>query len=234
MRYSYSINKMVSLAVCCLALFLAGCAVTPTPSRVEPQYRPAWPDVPKPVAASPGSLFQASHSFSLFGDRRASQVGDVITIALQEQTRSSKSAETSFKKATDSEILNPTVFGSLIRGAAATNGLFNSAESKTEFSGAGASDQSNSLSGTITAVVAKVLPNGLLLVQGEKWLQLNRGEEYVRVSGLVRAEDISADNSISSQRLADARIAYSGTGSLAQANEAGWLTRFFTGTLNPF
>ena len=83
-------------------------------------------------------------------------------------------------------------------------------------------------------VVARVLPNGLLLVQGEKWFRLNRGEEYVRISGLVRPEDVSADNSISSQRLADARIAYSGTGELAQSNQAGWLTGFFLGTVNPF
>ena len=215
-------------------LILSGCAVSPTPTRAEPEYRPTWPVAAQPVPASPGSLFLSQQNLSLFDDRRARQVGDVITIMLQEQTRSSKSAETTFSKETDSEILNPTVFGSLVRGAGATNGIFNGMDSKTEFSGAGASDQSNSLSGTITAVVAKVLPNGLLLVQGEKWLQLNRGEEYVRVSGLVRAEDIGADNAISSQRLADARIAYSGSGSLAQSNEAGWLTRFFVGTLNPF
>ena len=112
--------------------------------------------------------------------------------------------------------------------------ILNSLESATEFSGGGDSDQSNSLSGTITAVVAKVLPNGLLLVQGEKWFQLNRGEEYVRVSGLIRPEDVSGDNTVSSLRLADARIAYSGTGELAQANTAGWLTRFFLGTVFPF
>ena len=76
----------------------------------------------------------------------------------------------------------------------------------------------NSLNGTISAVIAAVLPNGLLKVQGEKWFQLNRGEEYVRVSGLLRAADISPDNSVSSQRMADARIAYSGTGEIAQAN----------------
>ena len=215
-------------------LLLAGCVVTTAPTRTEPEYRPVWPQMVQNQPASPGSLFQSTHNLTLFDDRRAGQVGDVITIMLQEQTRSSKSAETSFKKESSSEILNPNVFGSVVRGVAATNGIFNSAESGTEFSGEGASDQSNSLSGTITAVVAKVLPNGLLLVQGEKWLQLNRGEEYVRVSGLVRAEDIGSDNSVSSQRLADARIAYSGTGALAQANEAGWLTRFFTGSINPF
>ena len=71
-------------------------------------------------------------------------------------------------------------------------------------------------------------------IQGEKWLNLNRGEEYVRVSGLARPEDIDGDNVVSSLRLADARIAYSGTGELADTNRAGWLTRFFLGPLMPF
>ena len=207
--------------------------VTPSPSRAEPIYKPVWPQIDPPRANSAGSLYLASHSLSLFGDRRANQVGDVITITLNENTRSSKSAETSFKKATTNELLNPKVFGSLIQGTGANN-IFNSTNSTHEFSGEGESDQSNSLSGTITAVVSKVLPNGLLLVQGEKWFQLNTGEEYVRVSGLVRAEDISATNSVSSLRLADARIAYSGTGTIAEANKAGWLTKFFASTLNPF
>ena len=149
------------------------------------------------------------------------------------RTRSSKSAETSVKKGTKNEILNPKILGNIMGGSDPTD-IFNELESSTEFGGEGESDQSNSLSGTLTAAVAKVMPNGLLLVQGEKWFQLNRGEEYVRVSGLVRPEDISGDNTVSSQRLADARIAYSGTGELAQANEAGWLTRFFLGTVFPF
>ncbi len=223
--------KQIILVV--LLVVATGCAVSPTPSRPEPVYTPVWPEMTQPTPASAGSLYQVSHNLSLFGDRRAGRVGDVITITLEEQTRSSKSAETSIRKETSNELLNPKVFGSVIRGSGGDN-IFNSLESGTEFTGEGESDQSNSLTGTITAVVAKVLPNGLLLVQGEKWFQLNRGEEYVRISGLVRAEDINSDNSVSSQRLADARIAYSGTGEVAQANEAGWLTRFFVGTLNPF
>ena len=158
---------------------------------------------------------------------------DVITVILDERTRSSKSAETSVKKGSTNQILNPKILGSLVQGTGNTD-IFSSLDSATEFSGEGESDQSNSLSGTISVVVARVLPNGLLLVQGEKWFQLNRGEEYVRISGLVRPEDVTSDNSISSQRLADARIAYSGTGELAQSNQAGWLTRFFLGTVNPF
>lgn len=215
-----------------VALTLAGC-VTPTPARQEPLYKPVWPQIEPAVPVSAGSLYATSHSLALFDDRRARNVGDVITIVLEERTRSSKSAETTLKKGTTNEILNPKILGSRVRGSGDTN-IFNELESSTEFEGEGESDQSNSLSGTLTAVVANVLPNGLLLVQGEKWFQLNRGEEYVRVSGLVRPEDISGTNTVSSQRLADARIAYSGTGELAQANEAGWLTRFFLGTVFPF
>jgi flagellar L-ring protein FlgH len=214
------------------ATLLGGC-VAPTPMRQEPMYKPVWPQMQPAKPASPGSLYAASHNLALFGDRRADSIGDVVTIVLEESTRSSKSAETSLKKGTKNEILNPKILGSLVQGTGNTD-IFNALESGTEFSGEGESDQSNSLSGTLTAVVANVLPNGLLLVQGEKWFQLNRGEEYVRVSGLVRPEDINGDNTVSSQRLADARIAYSGTGEMAQANQAGWLTRFFLGTVFPF
>ena len=215
-----------------LLLVVSGC-VTPVPTRQEPIYKPVWPEVAAPQPVSAGSLFNTSRNLALFDDRRANEMGDVVTIVLEESTRSSKSAETSLKKETSNELLNPKILGSLVQGSGDDN-IFNSIESGTEFTGEGESDQSNSLSGTITAVVADVLPNGLLLVQGEKWFQLNRGEEYVRVSGLVRTEDITGTNTVSSLRLADARIAYSGTGELAQANEAGWLTRFFFGTVYPF
>ena len=114
------------------------------------------------------------------------------------------------------------------------DGLLNGLETDNGFNGSAASDQSNSLNGTITAVIAKVLPNGLMQVQGEKWLQLNRGEEFVRISGLVRPEDVTGNNTVSSLRLGDARIAYSGTGELADSNRAGWLTRFFLNPLFPF
>ena len=214
-------------------LSFAGCAQIPqTPSRTEPSYRPVWPAMQQPQPLSAGSLYNTSHNLALFDDRRAREVGDVVTITLEERMRSSKSAETSIARDTTSQIPNPTVLGNLVRGSTDTD--INSVTSGTEFSGSGDSDQSNSLTGTISAVVANVMPNGLLLVQGEKWFQLNTGEEYVRVSGLVRPEDIGSDNSVSSLRLADARVAYSGTGAIAESNRAGWLTRFFLGPINPF
>jgi flagellar L-ring protein precursor FlgH len=86
----------------------------------------------------------------------------------------------------------------------------------------------------VTVIVQEVLPNGLLRVAGEKRLQLNQGEEFLRLKGYLRAADIDNDNQVSSLRVANARIAYSGQGSLADANTPGWLTRFFTGPLMPF
>ncbi len=222
------------LCVACVVIAITGgCAVAPLPQSDQPMYKPVWPNLQAPQAMSEGSLYRASHNLVLFDDRRAHAVGDIVTIRLEERTRSSKSAETSLTKETSNELLNPLVFGSAVTGSGSET-LLNSLDSETEFAGGGASDQSNSLTGTISAMVAEVLPNGLLLVQGEKWFQLNRGEEYVRISGLLRAEDVGPDNAVSSQRLADARIAYSGTGAIAQANSAGWLSRFFMGTLNPF
>jgi flagellar L-ring protein FlgH len=112
--------------------------------------------------------------------------------------------------------------------------LASNASNALDFQGTGESDQSNQLTGSITVTVANVLPNGLLEVRGEKWLQLNRGNEFIRINGLVRKEDISPDNTILSTRVADVRIVYSGTGTLADSNEAGWLTQFFVGNLWPF
>ena len=187
------------------------------------------PDLPPPTASA---VAQAEMTLSLFGDARARRIGDVLTIRLEEQTTSSKSAGTQFSKEADVELPNPTLLGHVIQGHNDT--LLNSIESEKGFQGSAKSDQSNRLTGTVTAVVAQVLPNGLLLVQGEKWMNFNRGEEYLRVSGLVRPEDVDAFNSVSSLRLADARIAYSGTGELADSNTPGWLTRFFVHPVVPF
>jgi len=223
------INKLSGFLL--LLAGLQGC-ITVDPVRPEPLYSPTYPVVPPAQPASAGSIFQGARSVALYEDSRANQIGDVVTIFFEERTRSSKSAETEIRKESTTELPNPTVFGKVIDGNSDTD--LNSIDNSTDFSGEAGSDQQNSLSGTLTAVVADVLPNGLLLVQGEKWLNLNRGEEYLRVSGLLRPEDIDGNNSVSSLRLADARIAYSGTGELAAANSAGWLTRFFLDPVYPF
>jgi flagellar L-ring protein precursor FlgH len=205
----------------------AGC-ITQDPVRQEPVYRPAYPDLGRAVPIDEASLFQTGQAQYLFNDRRASGVGDIITVRLEEETSSRKSAETNYNKSSEQSVGEPTLFGSMIENLTSQFG------SEGEFNGGAESDQSNSLEGTISVVVSEVLPNGLLVVQGEKWLNLNRGEEYVRVSGLLRPEDVDGQNTVSSLRLADARIAYSGTGDFADTNKAGWLSRFFLSPLMPF
>lgn len=215
-------------AMLVLAGSLLGGCVTQDPVRQEPGYRPTYPALSEPRNVDQASLFQTGYGNFLFDDRRANRVGDIVTIRLEERTTSRKSAETNYSKSSSQSVDEPTLFGSMV------GDLVNRFGSNSDFNGGAESDQSNSLQGTISAVVAEVLPNGLLIIQGEKWLNLNRGEEYVRVSGLVRPEDIDGANTISSMRLADARIAYSGTGTFADSNQAGWLSRFFLSPLMPF
>ena len=220
-------------AVLLLSILGMGGCMQVQPLRPEPVYSPTYPDVQPAVPVSDGSLFPTSGSMALYVDRKALRVGDLLTIRLEESTSSSKSAETAIKKDSKTEFGNPRILGSLIKGSGPSE-LLTSIESENGFNGSAESDQRNSLDGTLTAVIARVLPNGLMQVQGEKWIQLNRGEEFVRVSGLVRPEDVDGNNTVSSLRLGDARIAYSGTGELADSNRAGWLTRFFLNPLFPF
>ncbi|MBL4709532.1 MAG: flagellar basal body L-ring protein FlgH, partial [Flavobacteriales bacterium] len=107
-------------------------------------------------------------------------------------------------------------------------------DSENEFEGEGKSNQSNKLSGSISVTVSAVLPNGNLLVQGEKWIQINQGSEFIRLKGIVRPADISANNTVQSTQIADAKISYGGKGALADANVSGWMVRFFMSPLWPF
>jgi flagellar L-ring protein precursor FlgH len=210
------------------SLVLTGCA-----SRV-PLNNPAPVDdalaLPKAQAARAGvggGVFSAD-TVSLTSDARAFRVGDVVTVLLQETTQASKKAGTSFSKGSSASVTPISALGKTF----GRSGLDISAD--RSFNGDATSTQQNALTGAITVLVQEVLPNGLLRVAGEKRLQLNQGEEYVRIKGYLRAADIDNENQVSSLRVANARIAYSGQGSLADANTPGWLTRFFTGPFMPF
>ena len=208
------------------------CTVIMPPSPGDVRYAPVEVEKLQPPAPNPGGIYQPEHGLSLFADRRASRVGDIITIVLTEQTRSSKSADTEVKKDSSTDFNEPSILGAPV-SAGAHSLLTNIAQNRS-FKGGAKSDQSNSLNGSITVTVAQVLPNGLLKVRGEKWLTLNRGDEFIRVSGLIRPEDITADNSIPSTKLADARISYAGRGELADSNKIGWIARFFNHPIWPF
>lgn len=211
---------------------LCGCTVTPNAKPGDPAYAPV--SAPSMIAPPPsdGAIYRNGSGLSLFEDKRARRIGDVITIVLSESTTSSKKADTEIKKDDSIEIDAGTVFGATPRKGSVT--METSVNPKRDFSGEASADQSNKLTGTITVMVADVLPNGLLEVRGEKWMTLNRGEEFIRIRGYVRPEDVLPDNTIASTKVADVRIAYSGTGELAQSNRQGWLSRFFSSEWFPF
>ncbi|MNF68148.1 Flagellar L-ring protein precursor [compost metagenome] len=231
----------MSRLLSCLALggavLLAGC-VSPPPKPNDPYYAPVLPRTPLPASASNGSIYQAGFEQNLYGDRKAFRVGDIITITLNEKTQASKNAGSQMAKDSKTDIALSSLFGSSMT----TNNPFSDGDLSLSagYSGSRATKgdskaaQGNTLTGSVTVTVADVLPNGILAVRGEKWMTLNTGDELVRIAGLIRADDISTDNTVPSTRVADARITYSGTGAFADASQPGWFDRFFLSPLWPF
>ncbi|MCH9672594.1 MAG: flagellar basal body L-ring protein FlgH [Gammaproteobacteria bacterium] len=221
-------------------LTLSGCASEPTR---DPAFASVRPAATRALPSTDGSIFRAGRNLVLFEDASARRVGDILTIRLVESTDASKSADTDIAKDTSSTVTNPTIFGTspqfgvpgILPLASRSNlNLATSLNSSNDFSADTQSTQSNRLTGEISVTVAEVLPNGNLVVQGEKLLTLNQGHEHMRISGVVRRADINPDNTIDSTRVANARIVYGGEGALAAANKVGWLARFFVSALTPF
>lgn len=214
----------------CIALLTMVGACTNTPENIHPAYAPSEPIVyPEvPPHDTMGSIYMARQNVALFEDTRARQVGDVITIILSESTDAAKSSDTSLDKKSST-----VIDGVVIAGDSSSNLDFNFGAG-SEFNGESASNQKNRMSGTIAVTVANVLPNGNFYIQGEKWIQINQGNEYIRLRGIIRPVDISPQNTILSTQVADARMSYSGTGATDEVNQVGWLTRFFMHPIWPF
>jgi flagellar L-ring protein precursor FlgH len=217
------------LAIALSAFALSACVSPPA----EPDYSATWPESPPSAAQANGAIYQAGYDVALFENAVARRVGDTLTIRLNESTNASKSSSTTTKKSTAIDMPGPIIAGRpvTING---TEVLAASVDNNAEFDGEGDSSQSNRLEGDITVTVAQRLPNGNLLVRGQKWIAINQGKEYVRIQGIVRPIDIDPDNSISSLKVADAMIAYGGKGALADANTPGVLSRFFNLPFLPF
>lgn len=221
-------SLFIRLILGLVSFSLLACGATNRPKPNDPYYAPTASAMAPVAPRTEGSLFQSSYGLNLFDDRKALRIGDIITVTLSERTVSRKTSGVSVAK----ESKNNMGVGKLL----GTNlpDLETSLAQKRDFSGDAGADQSNSLQGNITVTVADVLPNGNLVVRGEKWMTLNRGDEFIRISGIVRPDDISPDNTVISTRLANAKISYSGTGALADSQSMGWLTRFFNSDLWPF
>src|ERR1700733_6139158 len=189
--------------------------------------------LPAPTPRTDGAIYQAGQQMELFSDLKARRVGDLLTITLNEVTAASKNAVTKTTKTTTVANSAPTVFGQslTLHGAPLLSNTLNGADS---FDGEGSSTQGNSLAGSLTVTVVAVQGNGNLVVQGDKTLKLNQGDEFVHISGVIRTADIATNNTVTSDKLADARISYSGKGVVDSSNHMGWLARFFNSAYSPF
>lgn len=184
---------------------------------------------PAPPPPANGSIFQPDQGYAaLHEGQRARRVGDPLTIVLVERTSASKSASSKLDSGGGLSLTPPSTGNlSLFAPTDAT------ASGSRNFNGTGAADQANALSGEVSVTVAQVYPNGTMLVQGQKRVTLNRGDEFIQIKGIVRIADIDANNRVASTRVADARIAYTGKGDVARASRQGWLGRFFS-VISPF
>lgn len=209
-------------------ILLAACqSVPPTNVHQPMSVRPSWR--PENAAAN-GSIFQAGSNRPLFEDRRARFVGDTITVTITENTSASMKANAETSRASSIATSVDPMKGVLGK---TFQGMSLGARGSNTFSGKGDEAASNVFTGTMTATVIEVLPNGNLLISGEKQLGIGQQTEYVRVSGVVNPASINIANEVASSRIADARIEYKSTGYISESMVMGWLARFFLSVL-PF
>lgn len=217
---------------CVVAALLGGCVIAGD-VRPYPTMAPLQPIVPPQAEPTAGAIYAAGPTLQLYSDRRARDVGDLLTITLLENTTAQTSANTATNKESNLSLGTPSILGAPVT-LGGKDILSATAKGARDFTGKGNSAQSNRLQGNVTVTVVQRLPNGNLVVQGQKNLRLNQGDELVQVQGIVRPGDISADNTVPSSRVAEARIVYGGRGPVAQSNAMGWLSRFFNSGLTPF
>ncbi len=216
------------LVVILSVLGLTACAVTPTAIVQQPGMVRA--QTAKNQKEANGAIFQSASYRPLFEDYKARLIGDVLTIAISENTSAGKAAASSGSKAGGANFAAPTLFG-IPTTTTAKASIATTASSK--FDEKGAETASNNFTGTIAVTVVDVLPNGNLLVSGEKQIALNKGAEYVRFSGVVNPQTITAANTVSSTQVAEARFEYRSTSRVDLAEANSLLTRFFLSFL-PF
>lgn len=228
-------KRMNRFLFCGLILFLCGCeAINPPIPGKNPDYAPTYPVTPDPkeLKRTSGAIYSNETALPLFETPRARHSGDILTVLLVESTDAQKNASTTQKKNDSEKITNKAFLGRPISLGSGYSLDFD-LDNQRQFTGEGKSIQNNKLAGKISVTVARVLANGNMLIQGEKWIRINQGNEFVQLSGIVRPQDIRADNTIFSDRVANARISYGGTGQINNTNAQGWLARFIWGPLFP-
>ena len=208
----------------CVMCSLSACNVMPPqPMSHSPQFEPVYPVVSEQSKPATGAIYVGRQSDSWFGKSRSFQVGDVITVLLNESSQATRTQNGAVSRESSNDALaglqqyGPAHVGSFMKGINVLGG-------KVSNKGTGAADQQASLTGSVAVAVVEVMPNGNLVLRGEKQLALTEGTEIIQVAGIIRPDDVSPSNTVQSKRLANAQIAYRGTGDLANATRAGWGT----------
>lgn len=218
-----------------VAVLVSGCEALHRPAPGEdPQYAATYPTTPDPkqLRRASGAIFSNETALPLFETPRARHEGDVLTVYLVENTDAKQKATTVQKKNDNTQIVNSTFLGRPISFGSGYSADFN-LNNQRNFDGETTTVQNNQLAGNITVTVSRVLANGNLVIQGEKWVRINQAKEFVRLSGIVRPQDIKPNNSISSDRVANAKISYGGVGQVNNTNAQGWLSRILWSPLFP-
>ena len=233
MRLNCFTSAMGSALLLTSAL-MSGCASAPTTLAHTPEYAPVYPPPVERSQVQTGAIFSARHSDNWFGRGKTFQVGDVVTVLLNEETQTERKVDANINRKASNNVVPegitsrvqnlalPTrILGSRLDGA--LNGV-NLKEGEIKTTGSGSESKKASLIGAVTVTVVEVLNNGNLMVRGEKQLALTEGAETIQLSGIIRPVDVSPSNMVQSSRLANAQISYRGTGDLANATRAGWGT----------
>ena len=208
------------------ALLLSACS-TYVEDVASEQFMPVIPDETEEERIVDGAIYTGKSKGLFATERKASKVGDIVTVALNESFNASKSQSAATGKTDSFGVTLPTgLLTDLVgKSAKAADYGFGSTQA---FNGTGTASQSNAITGLVSASVVRVFDNGNLEVLGQKKLTLNNGDEYVRVRGMVRPQDIGAGNIVNSNRLANAEITYIGAGEVADTAKRGWLSRLVT------
>ncbi|MCA1944534.1 MAG: flagellar basal body L-ring protein FlgH [Desulfovibrio sp.] len=230
-------RRLVSLTL--MGLLASGCVTSKNQVETMPTLTPPPAEDMEPMSAgNPGSLFNPGDAQYLFSDNRARRIGDIVLVHITESSTSKLEAKTDTSKDSSKDLSVENAFGATtvgigkllgfdplkLNGATGTTPLVKYGDSSS-FKGEGTTERKADVSATVAARVTKILPGGLMQVEGAREVRINDESQIMVVRGLVRPRDISSDNSVLSTHLADARIEYYGKGVLADKQKAGWLTR---------
>jgi len=219
--------------LCAVVALVSGCALVPPEPVVTGPLTAPPPPPPLPAAVANGAIYQptAYGNYPLFEDRRPRNVGDIVTVIIQEKTNAAKNVQTSTERKGSAGLgvelapaILPTDLGAKQNFDISGN---NAAEGK------GSTRADNTFSGTLTTTVVGVLANGNLQIAGDKQIAINRGSEHIRFSGVVDPRSITGSNTVSSTQVADARIEFRSKGTMDEVQTMGWLQRFFL-NISPF